>query len=87
MTQAAKKTGSVLYFEPLQHELQDCFGALKDVSPDQIFSNRKGMEKPPASDNNNENNGDAQPGTSTAETNNTTSTTSTKKPKSTSLEY
>ena len=54
MTQAAKKTGSVLYFEPLRRELQDCFGALKDVSPDQIFSNRKGMEKPPASDDSNE---------------------------------
>ena len=80
MTQAAKKTGSVLYFEPLHRELQDCFSALKDVSPDQIFSNRKGMEIPPASEQNNEQKeGDAQPGTSTAEPSNSTST---KKPKS-----
>ena len=45
MTAAAKKTGSVLYFEPLRLELNDCFGALKDVNPDQVFSNRKGMEE------------------------------------------
>ena len=45
MTAAAKKTGSVLYFEPLRLELNDCFGALKDVTPDQVFSNRKGMEE------------------------------------------
>ena len=45
MQTAAKKTGGVLYFEPLRVELNDCFGALKDVSPDQIYSNRKGMEE------------------------------------------
>ena len=45
MTAAAKKTGSVLYFEPLRLELNDCFGALKDITPDQVFSNRKGMEE------------------------------------------
>ena len=85
MTQAAKKTGSVLYFEPLKRELQDCLGALKDVSPDQIFSNRKGMEKPPASDDSNESTeSDAQPGTSISETSNTTST---KKPESNKLQY
>ena len=44
MQTAAKKSGSVLYFEPLCVELNDCFGALKDVSPDMIFSNRKGLE-------------------------------------------
>ena len=43
MVQASKKTGSVLYFEPLRLELNDCFGALKDVSPDMVFSNRKGL--------------------------------------------
>ena len=41
---ASKKSGSVLYFEPLRVELNDCFRALKDVSPDMIFSNRKGIE-------------------------------------------
>ena len=45
MTAAAKKTGSVLYFEPLKLELNDCFGALKDVTPDHVFSNHKGMEE------------------------------------------
>ena len=44
MQAASKKTGSVLYFKPLRVELNDCFGALKDVSPDMVFSNRKGME-------------------------------------------
>ena len=43
MVQAPKKTGSVFYFEPLCLELNDCFGALKDVSPDMVFSNRKGL--------------------------------------------
>ena len=78
MTQAVKKTGSVLYFKPLRCKLQDCFRAQKDVNPDQIFSNEKGMEKPPASDNlkEHEENDDAQPGTSQ-----TTEATSTKKSK------
>ena len=45
MQTAAKKMGSVLYFEPLRVELNNCFGALKDISPDQVYSNRKGMEE------------------------------------------
>ena len=45
MQAASKKTGSVCYFEPLRVELNDCFGALKDVSPDQVYSNRKGMDE------------------------------------------
>ena len=45
MQAEAKKTGSVLYFEPLCLELNDCFGALKDVRPDQVFSNRQGMQQ------------------------------------------
>ena len=44
MQAASKKTGSVPYFEPLRVELNDSFGALKDVSPDMVFSNRQGME-------------------------------------------
>ena len=45
MQTTVKKTGGVLYFEPLRVELNDCFGALKDVSPDQIYSNHTGMEE------------------------------------------
>ena len=43
MTAASKKTGSVLYFEPLRLELNDCFGALHDVTPEMVFSNRQGL--------------------------------------------
>ena len=45
MQTAAKKTGSVLYFEPLCVELNDCFGALKDVTPDAVYSNRRGLDE------------------------------------------
>lgn len=45
MQTAAKKTGSVLYFAPLRVELNNCFGALKDISPNQVYSNCKGMEE------------------------------------------
>ena len=45
MQAASKKTGSVFYFKPLRVELNDCFGVLKDVSPDQVYSNRKGMDE------------------------------------------
>ena len=45
MQMAAKKTGSVLYFEPLRVELNDCFGALKDVTPDAVYSNRRGLDE------------------------------------------
>ena len=53
MQAASKKSGSVLYFKPLRVELNNCFGALKDVTPDQVFSNRKGLEKN-SSENNSE---------------------------------
>ena len=43
MNEASSKTGGVLYFEPLRYELNDCFGALKNVQPDSVFSNREGM--------------------------------------------
>ena len=42
MVDAGKKTGSSTYFEPLCKELNECFGALKDVNPDQLYSNRHG---------------------------------------------
>ena len=32
----------MLYFEPLKAELNDCFGALKDVTPDFVYSNIEG---------------------------------------------
>ena len=43
MNEAQSKTGGVLYFEPLHYELNDCFGALKNVQPDSVFSSREGM--------------------------------------------
>ena len=46
MTQAAKKTESVLYFEPLRCELQDGFGALKDVSPIRYLATEKAWRNP-----------------------------------------
>ena len=42
MVDAGKKTGSSTYFEPLCRELKECFAALKDVNPDQLFSSRRG---------------------------------------------
>ena len=35
--------GSGDYFEPMTYELTDCFGALKNIQPDSVFSNRRGM--------------------------------------------
>ena len=43
MTVADGKTGGVLYFEPLRVELNDCFGSLKNITPDSVFSARKGL--------------------------------------------
>ena len=45
---ASKKSGSVLYFEPLKLELNDCFGALKDVTPDLVYSNLEGASAGPS---------------------------------------
>ena len=39
---ASKKSGLVLYFEPLKIELNDCLGALKDITPDLLFINLPG---------------------------------------------
>ena len=80
MQQAAKKTGSVLYFEPLCVELNDCFGALKDVTPDQVFSNRKGMEQN-ASKPDGDSNAENEPSTSTEENIMDNSEAKRKKPK------
>ena len=43
MNEVQSKTGGVLYFEPLHYELNDCFGVLKNVQPDSIFSSHEGM--------------------------------------------
>ena len=50
MQAASKKTGSVLYFEPLRVELNDCFGALKHVTPDKVFSNLEGIQNNESND-------------------------------------
>ena len=58
MNDAATKTRGVLYFEPLTAELHDCFGTIKNVQPDSIFSSLQGMivHTPPdeAGDNSND---------------------------------
>ena len=41
MVEQDKKTGGCLYFEVLCRELNECFGALKDVTPDKVYSSRK----------------------------------------------
>ena len=38
-----KTGGGGNYFEPLRFELDDCFGALKNIQPDSVFSSRRGM--------------------------------------------
>ena len=43
MVEADGKTGSTDFFEPLRVELQDCFSALKNITPDSVFSARKGL--------------------------------------------
>ena len=59
MTEAGNKTGGVLYFEPLRVELNDCFGALKNVQPDSVYSSRKGLllHKPTNDDGDEDSNG------------------------------
>ena len=52
MNEASSKTGGVLYFEPLRYELNDCFGALKNVQPDSVFSNCDGMIRHPTNSDN-----------------------------------
>ena len=50
MVAESKKTGNCYYFEPLQHELNDTFRAMKNVTPDSVFSNLKGLQINPNSD-------------------------------------
>ena len=58
MHEAQSKTGGVLYFEPLHYELNDCFGALKNVQPDSVFSSREGMIIHPSNSDDNDDNAD-----------------------------
>ena len=59
MIEAGNKTGGVLYFKPLRVELNDCFGALKNVQPDSVYSSRKGLlvHKPTNDDGDEDSNG------------------------------
>ena len=43
MIEQDKKSGGCLYVEVLWRELNECFDALKDVTPDKVYSYRKGM--------------------------------------------
>ena len=70
MVKQDKKTGGCLYVEVLRHELNECFGALKDVTLDKVYSSRKGMltgsnlEPEDENDNNNNSTEDVVPSTS-----------------------
>ena len=67
MVEQDKKSGGCLYVEILRRELNECFGTLKDVTPDKVYSSRKGMlagaslvpEGEEAENNNNNSNSDA----------------------------
>ena len=61
---ASKKSGSVLYFEPLKLELNDCFGALKDVTPDLVYSNLEGSSAGPSTQDTAHGNNEPTPSTS-----------------------
>ena len=86
MAKQDKKSGSCLYVEVLRCELNECFGELKDVTPDKVYSLRKGMltgaNLVPENENNNtssnKSNDAVEPSTSDA----TFSSKDKKKPKS-----
>ena len=44
MQNAEKKSGTVPFFEPLATEINDCFGALKEVKPDVLFGTHSGLK-------------------------------------------
>ena len=72
MIEQDKKSGGCLYVEILCRELNECFGALKDVTPDKVYSCRKRMlsgaslvaESDEANTNSNNNSEDAEAGPS-----------------------
>ena len=55
MVEESKKTGNCYYYEPLRSELNDTFGVMKNVTPDSVFSNIKGLQVNPNSDKSGEN--------------------------------
>ena len=83
MIEQDKKSGGCLYVEMLRRELNECFGALKDVTPDKVYSCRKGMlsgatlapESDESNTNTNNNSDDVEAGTSGVQS------TSSKEPK------
>ena len=50
MVEESKKSGNAYYFEPLRNELNDTFGVMKNINPDSVFSNLKGLQVAPNSD-------------------------------------
>ena len=87
MIEQDKKSSSCLYVEVLIRELNKCFRALKDVTPDKVYSCRKGMlagaslvpENEDGNINNNSNNDDGDASTSDVQA---SSVKDKKKPKS-----
>ena len=64
MVDESKKTGNAYYFEPLRHELNDTFGVMKNITPDSVFSNIKGLQINPNSGSSNadaDEHGDKEP--------------------------
>ena len=54
MIDESKKTGNCYHFEPLQSELNDTFGVMKNVTPDSVFSTMKGLQVNPHADKTND---------------------------------
>ena len=50
MVEESKKSGNAYYFEPLRSELNDTFGVMKNIMPDSVFSNIKGLQVNPNTD-------------------------------------
>ena len=44
MVDESKKSGNCYYIEVLRTELNDTFGVMKNVNPDSVFSNLKGLQ-------------------------------------------
>ena len=69
LVDGSSKTGSSNFFEPLTKELNECFGALKDVNPDQVYSSRRGSKfGNPVNAEDNTSDATAGPSTSSTET-------------------
>ena len=44
MVDESKKSGNCYYIKVLRTELNDTFGVMKNVNPDSVFSNLKGLQ-------------------------------------------